>query len=128
VIDCKPGSTLTTILAGEIITTHDLAFAQFYLYAGSFDHPFKPDDRRTRIFLRNSVDKTATIEDKCSFAGHHQAKSAPRIAYIKRLKVSIQQQDWFQHHCSVTLRIIARVFTQLNTPGCRINKTIIKAQ
>jgi hypothetical protein len=44
VIDCKSGSTLTTILAGEVITPHNLPFAQLDLYAGSFDHPFEPDD------------------------------------------------------------------------------------
>jgi hypothetical protein len=90
VIDCEPGSTLTTILAGEIIAPHDLAFVQFYMDAGSFDHPFEPNDGRTREFLRYSVDKTATIENQGSFAGHHQTESAPRVANIKRLKVSIQ--------------------------------------
>jgi hypothetical protein len=44
VIDCKPVSMLTTILAGEVVTPHNLSFTQLDMDARSLDHPFEPDD------------------------------------------------------------------------------------
>jgi hypothetical protein len=44
VIDCKPGSVLTAVLAGEIIPPHYLSFIELDSNARPFNHPFEPDD------------------------------------------------------------------------------------
>jgi hypothetical protein len=61
------------------------------------------------------VNITTPIEHQGSLAGHHQAECSPRVADIKRLKVGVQNQNRIKHHCSLTLRIIARLFTEMNT-------------
>jgi len=108
------GTILAAVLAGVIVAPQDFAPAQLDFPARSFNHPFQPDDRWAREFQRHGTDMAATIQHQAHFAGHHQADGAPHIADIKRLEIRIKYQNWFLHHHSVTLRIIARVAAQGN--------------
>jgi hypothetical protein len=63
------------------------------------------------------MNKSTPIEDEGSFTGHHQTDSAACVADVQRLKIRVQYQNWFQHNYTLTLRIIARVFHQINSTG-----------
>lgn len=106
-IDGQLGRIVAAVLAGVIIPAKHLSLVEFDPYTWSFDHPFKPDDRWPGKFLGNSVNKTTPIKDQGGFAGHHQADRPSRGANIQRLEICIQDQNWFKHNDTLTLRIIA---------------------
>jgi hypothetical protein len=105
---------VAAVLAGVIIPAKHLSLVEFDPYTWSFDHPFKPDDGWPGKFLGYSVNKTTPIKDQAGFAGHHQADGAPRGADIQRLKIRIQDQNWFKHNDTLTLRIIAWLNININ--------------
>ena len=90
VVDSQLRSALTAILAGVIVPPEDFPLVKFYPYTRSFDHAFKPDDRRSRKLLGYRVNETAPVEDERGFTGHHQADRPPGGANIEWFEICVQ--------------------------------------
>lgn len=99
VIHSKVGYTLTTILAGEIISAQYLTLAEFDTWAWAVDHFFQTDDGRARESLPNGFDLAASIQDQAGFSVNNEGYGTACIADVDRLEIRIKHKYWGQHFC-----------------------------
>jgi hypothetical protein len=80
------------------------------MQSGAVNHFFQADDRRSRQGSTDGLYISATVHDHVGFSRYNQPHSPSCIAYIDRLKVSIEHQDRCVHGFSV----LAELYYQTN--------------
>ncbi len=99
VIDSQGSRVLTTILAGVVIASQDLALGELDPWAGAMDHFFQSDNGWARVYLPNGLDLAASIEDQAGFSINNEGDGTAGIADVDRLEVSVENQYGGLHSC-----------------------------